>query len=296
MFQQMTTFVRIADMGSISRAARSLGLSVAMASRHLGWLEKELGIALMRRTTRRIDLTDEGGEFLARARVLLAGVEDAKQVVRPGRGAAGRVVLSVPVAFGLGRLAPLLLGLLDAHPRLHVDLRLEDRAVDLLADGVDIAVRAGATPPDSASIVARRLGAYARALCASPKFLAKHGPITSVAALASVPCVLHGTGPTAWTFETPTGPESVFVDGRMRTNNLLVVRHAVLQGAGIGWLPHWLVAEDLRKRRLVRVLEGAVQPSIEIFGLFHKQARGAGAIRAVLDYFTEALRREDERG
>src|SRR5262245_20420454 len=95
--QQMTTFGRIADTGSISRAARSLGLSVAMASRHLRWLEEELGVTLMRRTTRRIDLTSAGQEFALRARAILAGVDEAKDVVRPGRGAAGRVIMSAPV-------------------------------------------------------------------------------------------------------------------------------------------------------------------------------------------------------
>src|SRR5215813_10190825 len=123
MLQQMTTFVRIADAGNISRAARSLSLSVPMASRHLRWLEEELGVPLMRRTTRRVDLTDAGQELLTRARAILAGVEEVRATIRPGRGVTGRVVLSVPTSIGLGRIAPLVPALLDRHPRLRVELR-----------------------------------------------------------------------------------------------------------------------------------------------------------------------------
>lgn len=285
----MTTFVRIADAGSISSAARSLGLSVAMASRHLRWLEEELGAPLMRRTTRRIDLTEAGEEFLARARSLLAGLDEAKEVVRPGRGAAGRVIISMPVAFGLGRIAPLVPALLEKHPRLRLDLRFDDRLVDLLGDGIDIAIRASTRPPDSAFIVARRLATFERVVCASPRFLAKHGPIASVAGLAEVPCLVHGPTEALWSFATPSGPQSVVVDGRMRSNNLLALRDAVVAGAGVAWFPLWLAEDDLRHHRLVRVLEGAAMSSAEIFGLFHAQTRGAGAIRAVLDYFAAEL-------
>ncbi|HEY3665852.1 MAG TPA: LysR family transcriptional regulator, partial [Polyangiaceae bacterium] len=169
----MTTFVRIVDAGNISRAARALGLSVAMASRHLRWLEKELGAPLLRRTTRRVDLTEAGLEFVTRARAILAGIEEAKSVIRPGRGVSGRVVLSVPTTLGLERIAPLLPALLDEHPRLRVEIRFEDRAVDLIEDGIDIAVRAGRAPPDSPFFAARRLASFERVLCASPKLLAE---------------------------------------------------------------------------------------------------------------------------
>jgi DNA-binding transcriptional LysR family regulator len=285
----MATFVRIAEAGSISKAARSLGLSVAMTSRHLSWLEAELGAPLMRRTTRRITLTDAGQELLVRARGLLAGVEEARQAVRPGRGVVGRVVVSAPVSLGLARVAPLVPALLEKHPRLHVDLRLEDRAVDLLADGVDVAIRAGARPPDVASLVARRLGSYPRVVCASPAFVRKHKKLDSVADLGAVPCVVRGAGPAEWVFETAHGAESVAVDGRLRTNSLLVVRSALLAGVGVAWLPLWLVADDLQAKRLVRVVDEAELPPIEVFALFHKQARGAAAIRAVLDELAGAL-------
>jgi len=121
LLQHMATFVRIADSASISRAARSLGLSVAMASRHLRALEEHLGVELMRRTTRQLALTEAGSEFLVRSRAVLAGVDEAREVVRPGRGAAGLLVMSLPVSFGLAQLAPLLPAFLEKHPRLELD-------------------------------------------------------------------------------------------------------------------------------------------------------------------------------
>src|SRR5580698_3872843 len=130
MFQQMTTFVRIADTGSITRAARSLGLSLPMASRHLRWLEQELGTALVNRTTRQLHLTDAGQEFATRARALLLGLEDAKQALRPSSSLAGRVVVAAPNALGTHQLSSIMPSLAAKHPGLRVDLRLEDRAVD----------------------------------------------------------------------------------------------------------------------------------------------------------------------
>jgi DNA-binding transcriptional LysR family regulator len=287
--QHLTTFVRIADAGSISAAARTLRLSVAMASRHLRALEEEFGTPLMRRTTRRIDLTDAGTELLARARGLLIGLEEARAAVRPGRGAAGLVVLSAPVSFGLAKLAPLVPALLAAHPRLTLDVRFDDRVVDLLGDGVDLAIRVGVAAPDSPFLVARRLATYERVLCASPAFLDQAGPLHDVAALATAPCVVHGTAPTSWQFETLTGPVSVTVTGRVRTNNILAVRDAALAGLGVAQVPRWLVVEDLRKKRLVRILEGAVLPTVHVIGLVHAAARGTARLRHVLDFLADAL-------
>lgn len=289
---QLATFVRIADAGNISRAARSLNLSVPMASRHLRWLEEELRVPLMRRTTRRVDLTEAGQELLTRARAILAGVEEVRATIRPGNGVAGRVVLSVPTSIGLGRIAPLVPALLEAHPRLRLELRFEDRAVNLLEDGVDIAIRAGRPPPDSPFVVARRLASFERVVCASPKLLKKCGPINAVAKLSELPCVVHGAPPTVWEFQTEEGPVLVAVDGRLRTNNLLAVRDATLAGAGIAWLPSWLVDDDLRARRLKLVLPGMTLLPVDVYGLFHTRARSASAVRAVLDYFASELPRK----
>jgi DNA-binding transcriptional LysR family regulator len=286
----MTTFVCIADSGSISSAARKLRLSVPMASRHLRALERELGVALVRRTTRRMDLTDAGTELLARARRLLRELDEARQAVRPSKLASGLVAISAPVAFGLAHVAPLVPRLLARHPQLSLDIRFDDRVVDLLGDGVDLAVRVGHAPPDSPFVVSRRLATYERIVCAAPSVLKKRGPVTTVEALASAPCVTLGAAPTRWQFETLEGPKTVVVEGRLRTNNMLAVRDAALAGLGIAQLPRWLIVDELESRRLVRILEGATLPMVSVLGLIHADARRSNTLRLVQDFLAAELR------
>jgi DNA-binding transcriptional LysR family regulator len=289
MLNQLTTFVRISEMGSISRAARSLGLSVAMASRHLLALENELGVKLMRRTTRRLDLTEAGRELLTRSRKLLADVEETKDALRPGSGIMGEVVVSMPGCFGTQLVVPLLPKLLSTHPQLRVDLRFEDRQVDIMLDGVDVAIRMNA-PQDSPFLVARHLATFECVLCASPKFLRDHGPIKAVEQLSKVPCVVQEPRPASWSFETPLGSESVAVDGRLRTSNLVATRAAILAGMGIGWVPLCGAApDDFRQKALVRVLPTAALSPVPVHGIYHKQSRGAFAVQAVLSFLAEEL-------
>jgi DNA-binding transcriptional LysR family regulator len=289
MFRQMTTFVRIAEMGNITRAARSLGLSVPMASRHLRWLEKDLEVALIHRTTRQLRLTDAGREFAQRARGLIAGLDDAKAALRVEPGLEGRVVVSAPNALGAYELASVMPALALKHPRLRVELRLDDRAVDLVKDGVDVAIRAAA-PPDRASLVARELATYQRVVCAAPSFLARHGAIGTLATLASTPCVVHGCGPAAWNFETPEGPKSITVDGPLCTNSVVIIREAVLAGVGVAWLPSYVVGEEIADGRLVQLLPEAKLPPIRVYGIMPKHARQTATVRAVLDFIGAALR------
>jgi DNA-binding transcriptional LysR family regulator len=294
MFEQMTTFVRIAEMGNITRAARSLGLSLPMASRHLRWLEQELGTALVHRTTRQLHLTDAGQVFAARARALLRGLDDAKQALRPGPSLVGRVVVTAPSALGTYQLSSIMPALTAKHPGLCVDLRLEDRAVDLVKEGVDLAIRAAA-PPDHASLVARALTTYNRVVCAAPSLLARYGPIDTLSALAKTPCVLHSCGPAVWNFETPDGPKSITVDGPLCTNNDVIIRDASLAGVGAAWLPEYVVGDELRDGRLVRLLPEARLPPIRVFGIMPKHARQAATARAVLDILGSALHAQAER-
>ena len=292
LLQHMETFVRIADAGSISKAARMLRLSVAMTSRHLRALEEDLGVELIRRTTRQLALTDAGAEFLVRSRGVIASANEAREVVRPGRDVAGRLVMSLPVSFSLAQVAPTFAVMLEKHPRLELDLRFEDRFVDLLGDGIDLAIRAGSPPPDSPNIVARKLAIMDRVLCASPAFVAKHSKLNTIEALGRVPCVVQGNA-SRWVFEPGENqqPNVIDVRGRLRTNSILALREGILGGAGVGRLPLWLAAEDLKKKRLVRILpELSLQP-VEVYGMFHEGSRGCAAIRAALQFLEVELPR-----
>jgi len=224
----------------------------------------------------------------------LLGLEDAKQSLRVGPSLEGRVIVTAPNALGTCQLSSFVPSIAARHPRLRVEFRLEDRAVDLVKEGVDLAIRAAA-PPDRASLVARELASYERVVCAAPSFLARHGAIDSVAALAAVPCILHGCGPasaTVWPFETPEGPKSITVNGPFCTNNVVIIREAALAGVGVAWLPIYALSEELRDGRLVQLLPEAKLPPIRIYGIMPKQARRRTTVRAVLELLTATLRAE----
>lgn len=287
--QHLTTFVRIAEAGSISQAARATRLSIAMASRHLSTLEEHFGVELVRRTTRRTQLTPAGEELLARARKLLAEVEDTRDALRPGTGAAGLIAVSLPVSFGLSQIAPLLTELLEKHPRLQFDLRFEDRLVDLLGEGVDLAIRVGVAPPDSPFIVARKLASFERILCASPVFLERHDPIETIDDLVRVPCITQSNASTGWKFVEAEGSRTIDVQGRVRTNTILAARDAALAGVGVALAPCWMVKSEIETGKLIRVLPDSRMVPVDVYGLVHHAARGSQTLRVMLDHLARGL-------
>lgn len=285
---RLRTFVAISHAGSISKAARALRISVPMASRHLQSLESELDVELVRRTTHHLQLTSAGVELVGRARRLLDDVEDARAAVRPGQLVRGTLVLSMPVSLGIAQVSPLIPPLLRKHPRLTVELRFDDRVVDLLSENIDIAIRAGVAPPDSSSFVARRLQTFERTLCAAPSFVRKH-KLKDPRSLEAVSCLIQGSGPGRWRLTTAEGIVEVLVDGPLRTSNIFALRDAAIAGLGVAQLPVEMIAEPLRQKQLVRVLEAAAPPPGAIYAIYHHNARRSSAIQAVLDHLAGQL-------
>jgi DNA-binding transcriptional LysR family regulator len=286
---RIQTFVRIADAGSISAAARDLSISVPMASRHLRSLEDELGVELVRRSTRELRITPAGAEFLERSRQLLQDVDEARESVRPGGSVRGSLTVSVPVSLGVGYVSHLIPPLLAQHPELRLTLRFDDHMVELLADNIDVAIRAGVSPPNSTEVVARQMLSFERVLCASPEFVGRHPDLVSPDQLEALPCLVQGSSAARWRLQSPNGVAEVLVDGPLRSVNVLALRDAALAGLGVARLPIRFVAEDLREGRLVRVLD-RVQPTPGVlWGLYHRRARGSASIRVLLDHLTAGL-------
>ena len=287
---QMRTFVRIAETGSLSRAARTLRLSLAAVSRQLSALERQLGVPLGLRTTRRRALTEAGRAYHAEAVRVLGAVERAQQTVRGSRRVEGRVVVSAGVSIGLHAVVPLLPRLAERHPGLVVDLLLEDRNQDLVQDAVDLALRVGETLVDSTSCVAQRVGTFRRILVASPGYLGARGvprssaELTRHAALVQ-PQLEAGSG--VWALSGPAGPERVRVEARMACNAPLALRELALAGLGIALLPDWLVAADLGSGRLRRVLPALASTEVPVTALYRVEQRGWPRLRAVLDALRE---------
>lgn len=284
---QMKTFQRVVETGSLTAAARQLRLSVAAISRQIADLEAQLGTSLVVRSTRRLAMTEAGTRYYASCVRILRDVESAEDDARSARTVSGLLTVSAPVSFGLERVWPKLPELARAHPGLRIDLRLEDHVVDLIGDGVDVALRLNVAAPDASSVIAHALGTTTRCLVASAAWLKKHGEPRSPAGLARLPCVVHlasGDAPVPWRFTRDAEVVVVEPSATLRTTALLAIRQAVLAGQGLAVLPRWLVEEDLAARRLRVVLPAWELPPVHVAAVHRADLRGAPRVRVFLDH------------
>ncbi len=285
---QMASFVSVVEGNSLSAAARAQRLSLPAVSRQMRALEQELGATLLVRSTRRLHVTDAGREWYERCRRVLREVEDARQAVRGGSGVAGRLVVSASLTFGSTVIVPRLAKLCEQHPRLVVDLRLEDQLVDMVAEGVDIAIRAGSPPPDSTAFVAQPIFSMKRIVVAAPRWLRKHGTPREPEQLRNEPGLLQVTlaGSTIpWTLQHRDQPErvvSVEPRGQLRTNAPSALCSLALDGAGLAYLPDWVVAPHLARGTLRAVLPRWSSPSITAWALLRADQRRSARHRAFL--------------
>ncbi|MGN6741368.1 LysR family transcriptional regulator [Dyella sp.] len=250
-------FLRVLDLGSISAAARELGLSVAVASKRLKRLELELGVRLLHRTTRQLRATPEGLQLAEQGRPLIEDLEALADALRQdGVRVSGTLRLTAPASFGSRYLSPLMAMFMARHPQVRVSVDLTDQVIDLVGAGLDLAVRIGELA--DSRLVARRLAVNRRVLCASPAYLARHGTPKTPADLAGHQCLrLFGSQgrQDVWQLTGIDGkPVSVRVGGRFESNHGELLRDAVLNGFGIAQHSTWHIGDDLRAGRVVAVL------------------------------------------
>lgn len=230
----LQTFVRIADGGSLSAAARAGGRSLPAVSRSLLQLEADLGVRLLHRTTRRIHLTDAGAQYLERCRRILAEVAEANASVSDlGRSLSGPITLTAPVLFGQMHIAPVVSEFLGLHPEVSVSLVLSDSLANIVEEGIDLAVRIGRLP--DSGLVARKLGEVRRVACASPAYLKRRGAPKTPRDLADHSCLQFGAlSPTPyWEFHDAGKPRQVRVQGSFSSNQGAPVIEAARAGLGI---------------------------------------------------------------
>jgi DNA-binding transcriptional LysR family regulator len=252
---RVAVFVRVVEDQGFTAAAQTLGLPKSSVSRAVGLLEAELGVRLLQRSTRRVSLTEAGAAFYERASRGLAGVEEAAAAVADMQGALrGSIRLTAPVDAGALLLAAPLARFARRNPRVHVELVLTGRVVDLVEEGFDLALRAGQLR--DGSLVARKLGESDGGVFASPRYLARRGTPAAVADLARHRCVLFrpARGRATWALTGPEGEERVEVAGPLGADDLSFLRRALLAGVGLGLLPSFVCARDVERGRLARVL------------------------------------------
>lgn len=285
-FSDMALFVRIVAAGGLSAAGRQVGLSPAVMSARLARLEDRLGVRLLHRSTRRISLTPEGSEFHERAVQILADVAAAEAAVSRGtEQARGLLRVTAPAGFGRRHVAPILPDFLDRHTELRVHLSLSDRVVDLVDEGFDVGVRIARLV--EGELIARRLAANRRVVCAAPAYLAARGVPTAPADLANHSCLVL-EGQRHWTFHGPAGDVAARLEARVESNDGEALRVAALGGLGLVLRSEWEVGADLRAGRLVAVLEGHdVVPDVGIHAVYPSRRHLAAKVRAFVDFLVE---------
>jgi DNA-binding transcriptional LysR family regulator len=288
----MATFAAVVEAGSFIGGAEATGLSKAAVSRHIVDLEHRLGVRLLQRTTRRLSLTDEGRAFHARARDLLADIDAAEaELTSRSTEATGMIRVNAPLTFGILHLAPLWGRFADAHRGVSLEVVLNDRVVDLVDEGYDLAIRIAAMP--SSTLVSRKLASMRMMLCASPTYLRKHGRPTHPRDIASHLTISYSYLATGdeWHFIGPKGPISVRTKPRIHTNNGDTCRIAALDNQGIILQPDFMVAEDLRRGDLVEVMPKYRGTEFGIHAAYPTRKHLPLKIRVLVDFLVEAFRK-----
>lgn len=288
--QELAVFVRAAESGSFSRAARELGLSQPSVSRIISELEARLGVTLLLRTTRRITVTDAGNLFLDRAREILAEIEDAEDAARGIDLLRGTIRLVLPVVYGTREIIPRLAKFLTLHPLLQVEMSVADHRQDLVAEGADVAIRMGEL--DDFVFGARKLATLQRMLVASPAYLKARGTPKTPADLASHDCIFgpRNFGRESWSFSRNGTEMSVDVRGRVRTDSGPGVFASVVAGMGIAMVSPVMAGPELKAGALMQLLRSYKLSSIDVHAIFPGGPRPSTKVRALVDFLVQELK------
>jgi DNA-binding transcriptional LysR family regulator len=286
----MQLFLRVAEQGSFSAVAQQLGVARSVVTRQVAALEAHLGVKLMVRSTRRLALTAAGAAYLEKCRVILNLVETAEtDVAEERRTLRGRIRLSLPLSFGLKRLAPLLLDFATQHPEVALDMDYSDRRVRLIEEGIDLAVRISRRL--EAGDVARRIGAGRMAVVAAPDYLARHGEPRHPAELIDHQCLGYTAGPAgqSWEFLVDGRMESFPVRSRIHANNGDVLIEATARGLGLSYQPDFIAGDFVADGRVREILTQFPLPELGIYAILPSNRHVPQRVRALMDYLAAEL-------
>jgi DNA-binding transcriptional LysR family regulator len=287
-------FVRVADAGSFVRAAEQLDTSNAAVTRQVAGLEEHLGARLLHRTTRKISLTSVGEVFIEKARQILADIAETESIAGGRRAEpVGTLRVSAPLSFGIAHLSRLLPAFRNRYPKLRLDIDLSDRMVDLVADGIDVALRIARQPSDN--LVARAIAPVRLVLCASPMYLKKHGTPQSPEELADHETLSYSylSAGDSWEF-VREGDASAIVHIRpaVHANNGELLRELAVTGGGIILQPSFIVGGDLTRGSLVPLLAEWKTAELTLYAVYLSQRQLPPKVRVFIDYLVESIGKE----
>lgn len=285
--------IAVLDSGSFAGAARRLGVSPGQASKLVSRLEADLGVQLIKRTTRALSPTEVGQAYYERVRLLIEEFDTLDASVRNASGApAGRLRLTAPLSFGKIQLMPLLLAFAEAFPDIQLDVNLSDRVMNLVDEGFDMAVRVG--KPSDSSLIARKLCDARIDVVAAPAYLERHGEPTKPEQLAAHECIVDDNfrDPLNWRFRTlrPKGDVTVTVAGRLRFSNGEACLAAAEAGFGIARVPSFIAAASLREGRVRRIMRDSDDAPLGIYALYPPARHLALKVRTLVDFLANGFR------
>jgi DNA-binding transcriptional LysR family regulator len=280
----METFVRIVDNGSLTRAAAALETSLPSVVRTLAALERDLGVRLLNRTTRRVHLTDEGAQYLERCRAILTAVQEAEAAFTAGRAQPhGRLVVTAPVLFGRRYVGPILSDFLARYPKVTAELLLVDRMTNLVEEGIDVAVRIGRLP--DSSLVAIRVGTVRRVLCASPDYLRRAGVPRTPQEVRAHACLRHTGLQTRgdWPFRIGRRTVAVPINAVLTCSDIDASLDACVSGRGLGMFLSYQAAPYRREKKLSYVLEEFETEPLPVHVVYAQTRLVSSKVRAFVD-------------
>lgn len=286
---RMRAFIEVVEAEGFSAAARRIGRSKALLSKYVRELEDELGALLLNRTTRQFSLTEAGHIYYRRAQELVKEIDSLAETVRDSSGdVRGRIKLSAARTFADSFIGQSLIDFAAAHPEITLEIHLDDRFVDLVEEGFDLAIRI--TRMEDSSLIARRLAAMSVKVCASPALVERYGAPRHPQELAAIPCIVDTNSRYRgnWPFVDEAGaPLSVSVPSRLEANSPLVARAAAVAGLGFAMLPDFVAQPELESGRLVCVLEGWTRSDAGIFAVYPHRRYLPAKVRVFVDYLAQ---------
>ena len=292
---RMRAFIEVVEAEGFSAAARKIGRSKALLSKYVRELEDELGALLLNRTTRQFSLTEAGHTYFARASEIIREIDSLQETVRESAGdVKGRIKLSAPRTFADAQLGQSLIDFARDYPDIVLEIHLDDRFVDLVEEGFDLAVRI--TRLENSSLIARKLAPFSLCLCASPEAIAKYGKPARPQDLAHLPCIIDTNGRwlSNWPFDNGSGDTvSVSVSGPIEVNSPIVARAAAISGLGFAMLPDFIAAPDVASGRLVTALDNRMPSGTGIFAVYPHRRYLPAKVRVFVDFLVQWFKTRD---
>jgi len=290
-YTSMLIFRRVAESESFSAVAREIDMSQSAVSKHVASLEQRLGTKLLNRNTRQLNLTEEGTEYYGYCCRILDEIAEVEARVGQGQSSlTGTLRMSSTEPFGRIFIVPFLSGFLKKNPNLKIDLMFENRYVDLIKEGVDLAIRVG--PMSDSSLVARKIGVSPRVLVASPEYLASRGEPENLASLQSHDCIIYNqqNSPSEWWFSGPDGKEKVNVTGRLRVTSPEAIGDATLAGLGVSIMMYYSVHNYVKQGKLKIILRHYEPQAYQVNAVYPERKFVPQKVKVMIEHLQESFK------